>query len=97
VVSGLDSRVDGRKFDSRPQRLVGDHLRAGKLPHYFIKPPKQIQPPTLSEMGSKGSKGRYGSFHLSTTVWVAGKTVRSFVNTLTRSIPERLINKRYTN
>ena len=29
-----------------------------------------------------GRKGRYGSFHLWINVWVAGRTVRSLVNTI---------------
>jgi len=48
--------------------------------------PRPTQPPTLSGTGNEyqpkcsdalrlGSKGRYGSFHLWTNVWVAGKTV----------------------
>ena len=50
------------------------------------------QPPTLSGTGNEyqpkcgdalrlGSKGRHGSFYLWINVWVAGKTVRSLVNT----------------
>jgi len=57
-----------------------------KPPEYFTKSPRPAQPPTLSGMGNEyqpkcgdalrlASKGRYGSFHLLTNVWVAGKTV----------------------
>jgi len=70
---------------------MGDHLRSGKPPQYFTKPPpRPTQPPTLCGMGNDyqpkcgeavrlGVKGRYGSFHLWVNVWVAGKTVRSLV------------------
>ena len=59
---------------------------ADKPPHYFTKPPKPTQPPTLSRTGNEyqpkcgdavrlGSNGRYSSYHLWLNVWVVGKTV----------------------
>jgi len=65
---------------------MADHIRAGKLPHYFTEPPKPTQPRTLRGMGNEyqpkcsdalwlGSEGRYGSFHLWINMWVAGKIV----------------------
>ena len=50
----LESRLDGRWFNSRPPRPeIGDRLRAGKPPQYFTKPPRATQPPTLSWTGNE--------------------------------------------
>ena len=54
--------------------------------HQATQAARPTQPPTLSGTGNEyrpkcgdalrlGSKGRYGSFHLWTNGWVAGKTV----------------------
>jgi len=90
VVRALDSRLDGREFDSRPPRLILGWAtvfgRAGKPLQHFTKPPRPTQRPTLSGTGNEyqpkcvdalrlGSKGRCGSFHLWINVWVVGKTV----------------------
>ena len=90
VVMALDSRLDGREFDSRPRPAIsigmGDRLQTGKTPQYFTKPLRPTQPPTVSGTGNEhqpkcgdalrlGSKGRHGSFHLWINVWVAGKTL----------------------
>jgi len=76
---------------------IGDRLRAGKPPQYFTK--TQANSASYPQTDGKwvlakvrrrsvvGVKGRYGSFHLWINAWVAGKTVRSIVNTC--HIPER--------
>ena len=74
---------------------MDDRLRTGKPPRYVnvTSHPAQLRlAPTLSRTGNEhrpkcgdalrlGSKGRHGSFHLWMHMWVAGKTVWSFVNT----------------
>jgi len=91
------SSIPGRRgyyWDGRPS----SGGQTGKLRQYFTKPRRSTQPPILSGTENEyqpkcgdslrlGSKGRYGSFHLWINVWVAGKTVWSFVNTCHTSVP----------
>ena len=57
VVRALDSRLDGREFDSRPPRLILGWAtvfgRAGKPLQHFTKPPRPTQRPTLSGTGNE--------------------------------------------
>ena len=55
---------------------MGDRLR--RTNHLSISP---SHPGQLGGALRLGSKSRYGSFQLWISVWVAGKTVRSLVNT----------------
>ena len=88
---GLATR-DSIPSHSTTSSAMDDRRRAGKPPQYFTMQLRPTQLPTLSRTGNEyppkcgdalrlGSKGRYGSFHLWISVWVAGKTVWSLVNT----------------
>jgi len=102
IVRAVDSRLNGREFDSWPSRLIlqwaTDRLRAGKPPQYFIKPPRPTQPPTLRRVGNEyqpkygdalwlGSTGRYGH---STCGLTCGWQVKLCDPSLTHALPERL-------
>jgi len=63
-----DGQIRGR-YQSRPYQ------------HLLTQPPSSTQPPTLSRTGNEHQPVRYGSFHLWTDVWVAGKTVSSSYHT----------------
>jgi len=69
---------------------MGDRL--WRINYLSISPSHPVQLSLLPSAGNEyqpkcgdalrlGSKGRYGSFHSWINVWVAGKTVRSLVNT----------------
>jgi len=66
---------------------IGGHLCASKRPRFVTNHSDQLSLlpsegmemeneywPKCSDAVRLGSKGRYGSFHLWTNVWVAGKT-----------------------
>ena len=74
-----------------PDRVDASLTAPGRFTEQ-VTTPGPTQPPTLGGTGNEhrpkcgdalwlGSKGGYGSFHFWINVWVAGKTVRSHVNT----------------
>jgi len=80
-------------------------VRTGKPPRYFTKPFRSTQHPTLCGTGNEycpecrdalqlGSKGTMAHSTCGINVWVAGKTVRSLVNTCQ---PERFRDEFHTN
>jgi len=94
--------LDGREFDSRPQRLIlvtgiSDRIRAGIPPQYSSKPPMLTQPPTLSgtknvyqpKCGDALRIGYYGSLHL----WINVRwQVKLCDPSLARVIPQLIIS-----
>jgi len=82
-------RVDGREFDFQRPRLV----LGWRANHLIMSPSHSGQLSLLPSAGWSMTlcgwevkvkvkvKGRYGSVDLWINVWVAGKTVRSLVNT----------------
>jgi len=109
VVMALNSRLDGREFNSRPLRLVLGWVTVfGRANHLSISPNYRGQLSLLPYVGPEMSTGQSavtfcrwvvnweGSLHLWINVWVSEHTVwqvKLCDPSLTRAIPERFGNE----